>query len=39
MEYNTDLFDDATIERLIEHFRVLLAGIVADPGCGSPRSR
>ena len=31
LEYNTDLFDDATIERLAEHFRTLLGGIVADP--------
>jgi amino acid adenylation domain-containing protein/non-ribosomal peptide synthase protein (TIGR01720 family) len=29
--YNTDLFERATIERLVEHFRVLLAGVVADP--------
>jgi amino acid adenylation domain-containing protein len=31
LEYNTDIFDDATIERLLTHFRVLLEGIVADP--------
>jgi aspartate racemase len=31
-EYNTDLFDDATISRMIEHYQVLLEGIVADPG-------
>jgi amino acid adenylation domain-containing protein len=30
-EYNTDLFDAATIERLLGHFRTLLEGIVADP--------
>ena len=30
-EYNTDLFDKATIERLVGHFEVLLAGIVANP--------
>lgn len=30
--YNTDLFDAATIERMAEHMRVLLAGAVADPG-------
>lgn len=30
-EYNTDLFDPSTIERMSEHFQVLLAGIVADP--------
>jgi amino acid adenylation domain-containing protein len=31
-EYNTDLFDDATIQRMIGHFHTLLAGIAADPG-------
>jgi amino acid adenylation domain-containing protein len=30
IEYNTDLFDDATIERMIGHFQTLLTGIVAD---------
>ncbi len=30
-EYNTDLFDASTIERLGEHFHVLLESIVADP--------
>jgi amino acid adenylation domain-containing protein len=30
-EYNTDLFDAATIERLLAHYRTLLEGIVADP--------
>ena len=30
-EYNTDLFDASTIERVEEHFRILLKGIVADP--------
>ncbi len=30
-EYNTDLFESITIERLGEHFRNLLEGIVADP--------
>ena len=32
-EYKTDLFDAATIGRMAEHFRVLLAGAVEDPGC------
>ena len=32
LEYSTDLFQPATIERLIGHFQVLLEGIVADPG-------
>jgi non-ribosomal peptide synthetase component F len=31
VEYNTDLFDQATIDRLIGHFGTLLAGIVQDP--------
>lgn len=30
-EYNTDLFDDATISRMIEHFQRLLEGIAANP--------
>ena len=31
LKYDPDLFDGATIERLIGHFQTLLAGIVADP--------
>ncbi len=31
VEYATDLFDAATIERMIGHLRALLEGIVADP--------
>ncbi|MCA1566173.1 MAG: condensation domain-containing protein [Acidobacteria bacterium] len=30
-EYNTDLFDAATIDRMIGHFKRLLEGIVASP--------
>jgi amino acid adenylation domain-containing protein len=30
-EYSTDLFDAATIERMLSHFRTLLDGIVANP--------
>ena len=30
-EYSTDLFDDATIARMNEHFQVLLVAIVANP--------
>ena len=30
-EYSTDLFEAATVERLLEHFARLLAGGVADP--------
>jgi amino acid adenylation domain-containing protein len=30
LQYNTDLFDDATIERMAGHFTTLLRGIVAD---------
>ena len=29
--YNTDLFDAATIERMMGHFEILLEGIVANP--------
>lgn len=29
--YNTDLFEQATVERMIEHYRLLLQGFVADP--------
>ncbi|MDB4947768.1 MAG: Malonyl CoA-acyl carrier protein transacylase [Gemmatimonadetes bacterium] len=32
MEYATDLFDAPTIERLADEYRLLLAGIAADPG-------
>jgi amino acid adenylation domain-containing protein len=31
MAYNTDIFDSATIVRMLKHFRALLEGIVADP--------
>lgn len=31
VEYSTDLFDAATIRRMLDHFEVLLEGIVADP--------
>jgi hypothetical protein len=30
-EYNTDLFDASTIERLAGHFKRLLEGVIADP--------
>jgi amino acid adenylation domain-containing protein len=30
-EYNTDLFDSSTIDRMLGHFRTLLEGIVANP--------
>ncbi|MEC4813417.1 MAG: amino acid adenylation domain-containing protein [Scytonema sp. PMC 1069.18] len=30
-QYNTDLFDSATIARMANHFQILLEGIVADP--------
>ncbi|SMC29902.1 amino acid adenylation domain-containing protein, partial [Andreprevotia lacus DSM 23236] len=33
VEYKTDLFDSATIERLGRHFTCLLAAIAADPAC------
>ncbi|MDZ8030988.1 non-ribosomal peptide synthetase [Nostoc sp. DedSLP04] len=31
LEYNTDLFDAETVIRIVEHFRNLLEGIVANP--------
>jgi amino acid adenylation domain-containing protein len=31
LRYNTDIFDAATIERMLEHFQALLKGAVADP--------
>ena len=31
LEYDTDLFDARTILRVLEHFRILLAGIAAEP--------
>lgn len=31
-DYSVDLFDDATVERLVGHFQTLAAGVVADPG-------
>ncbi|MBE9212897.1 amino acid adenylation domain-containing protein [Plectonema cf. radiosum LEGE 06105] len=33
VEYSSDLFDEETIVRLVEHFRVLLGGIVDNPDC------
>jgi amino acid adenylation domain-containing protein len=33
VEYSTDLFDAATIQRLIGHFECLLEGVVRGPGC------
>ena len=31
LEYNTDLFDDVAITKWLEHFHILLEGIVANP--------
>jgi len=31
LEYNTDLFDKGTVERMLTHFERLLEGIVVDP--------
>jgi len=31
LQYNIDLFDSATIERMADHFQILLQSIVADP--------
>ncbi|WP_131823681.1 non-ribosomal peptide synthetase, partial [Mycobacterium talmoniae] len=32
LQYNTDLFDDATIARMAGHFTTLLGGVAAEPG-------
>ena len=32
VEYNIDLFDDGTVSQLLDHFQVLLQGVVHDPG-------
>ncbi|AKT40595.1 non-ribosomal peptide synthetase [Chondromyces crocatus] len=32
VEYNTDLFEDATIARMSAHLRTVMAAMVADPG-------
>ena len=31
LEYNTDLFEEATMQRLLRHFQTLLEGIVTNP--------
>ena len=31
IEYNTDIYDAATIKRMVEHWQTLLSGIVRDP--------
>ncbi|GAB1541024.1 hypothetical protein NUACC21_36930 [Scytonema sp. NUACC21] len=31
LEYNTDLFDAATIARMVEHYQTLLSAVVANP--------
>jgi len=31
VEYNSDIFDQATIQRFITHFRVLLTGVIQSP--------
>ncbi|MFP3939248.1 MAG: amino acid adenylation domain-containing protein [Thermoanaerobaculia bacterium] len=31
-QYNADLFERATVERMVRHFRSLLAGVAEDPG-------
>jgi len=33
VEYNIDLFEEATADRILSHFLTLLRGIVADPDC------
>ena len=31
LEYNTDLYEEATMQRLLHHFQTLLEGIVTNP--------
>jgi amino acid adenylation domain-containing protein len=31
MEYNTDLFEDATIKRMLAHYKLLVEGVIANP--------
>ena len=31
LEYSTEMFDDSTIQRMMEHFRILLEAIAEDP--------
>lgn len=31
LQYNTDLFDSQTIQRMLKHLHILLQGVVADP--------
>ncbi|HXE41627.1 MAG TPA: AMP-binding protein, partial [Candidatus Baltobacteraceae bacterium] len=31
LEFNTDLFDETTIERMLGHFQTLLEGVIANP--------
>ena len=32
-EYQSDIFEHATIQRMADHFLTLLDGIIADPSC------
>ncbi|MCP4665031.1 MAG: AMP-binding protein, partial [Deltaproteobacteria bacterium] len=32
LEYSTELFDETTVRRFLDQYRILLAGAVADPG-------
>ena len=34
MEYNTDLFDEDRIARMLGHYQTLLEAVTADPGTG-----
>jgi amino acid adenylation domain-containing protein len=37
IEYNTDLYDAMTIDRMLEHYRTLLTSIVTDPSAAIAR--
>ena len=32
-DYNTDIFDASTIQKMLEHFQNILQGIIKDPNC------
>ena len=38
-DYSTDLFDEATVRRWIDHYRVLLEAVVADAGVPAVQAR
>src|SRR5262249_3372478 len=37
VEYNTDLFEEATVQRLLGHYQTLLEAVATDPDLNLPR--